>query len=419
MIKLIKGIDKDLLIFFIITILLGLAMGMSDQFLSNYFYDAYGISTSERGLIEIPRELPGLLCLVVIGAGSFLGDIRLAIIAQGLSIVGIMALGLLTPPFNIMLIFLFINSLGNHMYMPLNNSIGMSLVKNQSQLGRRLGQYSSVSTAFSMIAFMIMFFGARIGWFSFTSALKLPFIIAAVLLMVVFVLFIVLKRHLPHQPITERKFKLVFKKQYKLYYILATVFGVQKQIMIVYGPWVLIKLLKLDLSTMALLYMAGSFVGIFFLPFLGKSLDKFGIRKLLFADALSFIGVYLLYAFFSAGFSTGFLQTSGIVLIFTFGLFIIDRMSTQMGLVRVAYLRKIIIDPKDLTPTLSTGTSMDHVVSITAAIACGFMWETIGPQYVFIFAALMSFVNLFVAYKVHDSDEIEHLSEEVVKIDCT
>lgn len=409
--KLIKSMDREILIFFCITAMLGLAMGLSDSFLSNYFKDAYNITTATRGLIEFPRELPGLLCLVIIGAGSFLGDIRLAIIAQGLSIIGLVALGLLTPPFNIMLVFLFINSLGNHMYMPLNNSIGMSLVKDQSQLGRRLGQYSSVRTAFSMIAFIIMYFGAEAGWFSFTTALKIPFLIAVVLLIIVFVLFIVLKNTMTHQPITKRKFKLVFKKEYKLYYVLATVFGVQKQIMIVYGPWVLLKLLNLDLSTMALLYMMGSFVGIFFLPLVGKWLDRFGIRKLLFADALSFIGVYLLYAFFSAGFHTGFLATTGIVLTLTFGLFIIDRMSVQMGLVRVAYLRKIIVDPKDLTPTLSTGTSMDHVVSITAAILCGFIWESWGPQYVFIFAALMSLVNLFVAFKVHDSNEVKKIEE--------
>ena len=259
--KLIKGMDKDIIIFFAITALLGLAMGLSDAFLSNYFKDAYNITTKTRGLIEFPRELPGLLCLVIIGAGSFLGDIRLAIIAQGLSIVGLIALGLLTPPFNIMLIFLFINSLGNHMYMPLNNSIGMSLVKDQRQLGKRLGQYSSVRTAFGMIAFIVMYIGAEMGWFSFSTTVKVPFMIAVGLLIIVFILFIVLKNTMAHQPITERKFKLVFKKEYKLYYVLATVFGVQKQIMIVYGPWVLLKLLGLDLSTMALLYMVGSFVG--------------------------------------------------------------------------------------------------------------------------------------------------------------
>ncbi len=403
--KLINSMDRKMIIFFCITAMLGLAMGLSDSFLSNYFKDAYNVSTATRGIIEFPRELPGLLCLVVIGAGSFLGDIRLAIIAQLLSIIGLVALGLLTPPFNIMLIFLFINSLGNHMYMPLDSSIGMSLVEDQRQLGKRLGQYSSVRTAFGMIAFIIMYFGAQAGWFSFTTTLKIPFLISAALFIIILVLFIVLKNTMAHEPITERKFKLVFKKQYKLYYVLATVFGVQKQIMLVYGPWVLLRLLNLDLSTMALLYMVGSFVGVFFLPLLGKWLDRFGIRKLLFADALSFIGVYVLYAFFSAGFNSGFLATTGIALMLTFGLFIIDRMSTQMGLVRVAYLRKIIVDSRDLTPTLSTGTSMDHVVSIVAAILCGFIWESFGPQYVFIFAALMSLVNLFVAFKVHDSDE--------------
>ena len=142
---------REIVIFFFITGLTGLAMGLSDNLFSNYFKDVYHVDAMTRGLIEFPRELPGLLCLVVISAGAFLGDIRMAIIAQVTMIVGITVLGVFTPTFGVMLFFLFINSLGMHTYLPLNDGIGLSLVKD-GRVGSRMGQFNSIRTATTMVA---------------------------------------------------------------------------------------------------------------------------------------------------------------------------------------------------------------------------------------------------------------------------
>ena len=51
----------------------------------------------------------------------------------------------------------------------------------------------------------------------------------------------------------SKKFRIVFRKEYKFYYMLAVVFGVQKQVMIVFGPWVLIETLSQKVDTIVLL----------------------------------------------------------------------------------------------------------------------------------------------------------------------
>ncbi len=406
--KYLKNINNDVLLFFIITAVLGLALGLSDTVFSNYFKDVYKVSAYERGLIEFPRELPGLLCIIIVSALSFLGDIRLAIIAQAFSFIGILALGLLTPPFAIMLVFLFINSLGMHMYMPLMDSIGMNLVHDKSKIGKRMGQYKSLNTAFRLIAGLLVFSGFRLGFFSFNTNIKWIFIISAVLFLITFLLYIRMNKIAESVPVAKRSFKLVFKKEYKYYYILATMHGAQKQIMIVFGPWVLIDILGKGADTLSLLIIIGSFLGIFFLRELGKWIDKFGIKNLLIADALSFIGIYVLYGLLSAGFDNGMLALSGVPFIIACTLFILDRMSMQMGMVRVVYLRNIVLNPKDITPTLSAGISLDHVVSIICAYLGGLAWMAWGPQYVFFIAAALSLVNLIVArlVKLPSSDEI-------------
>lgn len=405
--KNIRNLDNAFILFIAITSVLGLAYGLSETVLSNYFKDAYNSSTYQRGLIEFPRELPGILCIFLISGLSFLGDIRMAVITQVLSIIGITALGFLTPPFAVMLIFLFISSTGMHMYMPLADSIGISLIKDESQLGKQMGMYKSVHTIFTLIAGIIIFIGFKVGFFSFKTPIKWVFVLSAFFFVVVFILFLRMNKIVKQPYKIKRSSKLVFKKEYKYYYILASLNGAQKQIMLVFGPWVLIEMLGKGAETLSLLLIIGSFLGIFFLRFLGRWIDKFGIKKLLFADALSFIGVYFLYGLLSSGFDTGKLALTGLPFILAGSLFILDRMSMQMSMVRVIYLKKIAIKSSDITPTLSAGISIDHVISILSAYLGGIAWMNWGPQYVFFIAAALSLVNLVVASLVKMPEENE------------
>lgn len=417
---------QALSIYLVILAMAALGAGLSDNILSNYFKDAYQVTAFQRGLIEIPREAPGVIGIFIVTALIALGDIRIAAIAQALMIVGLLFLGFLTPPYAIMLVFIFIHSLGGHIWYPLQDSIGMQLIRDDRQAGKTVGNYKAISTAFGMLASLIVFFGFRYNLFSFMTPVKYVFLLSAAIFFVAFLLLIWLRRlqtsqpepqeadeenpqpetgetiPLPVQPALQRtsrtgRMKFIFRWEYKYYYILAIVFGVQKQIMFVFAPWVLIELLNKKADSLAMLHIIASLIGIFFIPTLGRLLDRFGIRKMLYADALSFIVVYLLYGFFSAGFDTGFLARAGLPVIFVSALFIIDRMSMQMGMIRSLYLRNIALRPSDIGPTLTMGQSMDHIVSILCATLGGIVWSAWGPQYVFFLAALFSGVNFVVA----------------------
>lgn len=395
-IALLKNARKEIAVYFFVLALTALGLGLSDGIFSNYFKEAYNVNAFQRGLIEFPRELPGILSIVVISLLSFLGDIRIAIIAQLLSAIGLVFLGFLTPPFAVMCIFLFINSMGMHLFFPLSDGIGMSLIKGE-EVGRRMGQFKGVSTAFSMVASIVVFLGFRTGFFSLTSPVKVTFVVAAVIFIATFMLVLYMNSIVKVPIKDNRKVKLVFRKEYKYYYILAIMTGVQKQIMAVYGPWVLIDLLDKKADTIAILGIIGCFIGIFFIPALGKWLDRYGIRKMLYADALSFIGVYIVYGFLASGFSSGTLGKVGIPVILTFILIILDRMSMQMSMIKTIYLRSIAVEESEITSTLSLGMSMDHIVSIICAFIGGIIWTSLGPQYIFFFAAAASFINLAVA----------------------
>ncbi|MBF8982690.1 MFS transporter [Lutibacter sp. B2] len=413
MFKKLENMNKVQLIYFSIIALTALGLGLSNDVISNYFKDAYQVSAYQRGLIEFPRELPGVLVIFIIASLSVFSDIRITMVAQLLSIIGIGVLGFFTPSFTIMLIFMCINSTGMHMFIPLRDSIGMSLIKDDD-IGKKMGQYKGVSMIFTMLAGMLVFIGFRVGFFSFTSKIKWIFIISAFILILVFILFFVLEKLIGEPIKSSKKVNFVFRKEYKYYYTLVVMWGVQKQIMLVYGPWVLIDILNKKADTLAILGIIGSFIGVFFIPAVGKWIDRFGIKKLLYADALSFIFVYVIYGLLSAGFSTGKLATIGIPVFLAYILFVFDRMSTQMGMIRTIYLRSIALKTSDITPTLSLGLSLDHIVSIICAYLGGVVWSLWGPQYIFFLAASLSLVNLYVASKVTEekiSNRVKHILE--------
>ena len=44
--------------------LTALANGLGNNIMSNYFNEVFHIDSVQRGFIEVPRESPGILCMV-------------------------------------------------------------------------------------------------------------------------------------------------------------------------------------------------------------------------------------------------------------------------------------------------------------------------------------------------------------------
>ena len=88
---------REIKIYFAILALTAFGLGLTNNVISNFFKDAYQVTAYQRGFLEFPRELPGLISVFVIAALSFLSDIRISIISQVLSVIGIIALGIYTP----------------------------------------------------------------------------------------------------------------------------------------------------------------------------------------------------------------------------------------------------------------------------------------------------------------------------------
>lgn len=392
---------KALRYFFAVAAFWALGIGMSDLVFSNYFKDAYNITAFQRGVIEFPREMPGIICVFIVSALVAIGDVRISIVAQALAAAGLVALGFITPPFGVMLIFLFVNSVGIHIFFPLLDSIGMSL-QGGKNVGTGLGKLKSFGVVFSLIASVIVFFGFRTGFFSFTDRIIVIFLLAAAAHIVIIALLLRIDRLTRGaRPKKTQKVHFVIKKKYSLYYVLCVCNGAQKQIRMVYGPWVLIELLNKKADTIAMLSIAAFFTSIFFVRFVGWMLDRYGVKRSILVQALSFIAVYAAYAVLSYGFyGGGFSATAALPVAASFAVFILDRMTQHFTVVNAVYIQSIADVPEDVTPSLTMGFALDHVISITCAFIGGVVWSSWGPHYVFIITAALSVLNVFVSFKV-------------------
>lgn len=377
--------DRDFSLFLIVGLFAGVASGINSTVFNNFLNDVYNLSASARGIVEFPRELPGALIVVILAIISFLGDIRMSIVAMLLAALGMVGLGIFSPTFSSMLIWMMVLSLGTHIFMPLSAGIGMTLSKKEN-FGARLGRYN----AYNLIATIIGYAIVGVGFKYFGLTYKIVFIIAAVSYVFAAVFLGLMN---PRKP-EVKKVKFVFRKKYTLYYILSVINGARKQIFLTFAPWVLIQIYHVDPPTFAILGLIVSLLSIFTRTIVGNAIDIKGERYVLSLEAIVLIVICLGYSFAAD------IAPTGVAIVIISACYIIDNSMSVVEMARSTYVKKIAVDPEDVTPTLSAGTSFDHVIAMTIPFLGGILWLTMGYKYVFLVAAFIALINLFLTMKI-------------------
>ncbi len=389
--------DKDFALFLISGLFGGLAGGINTSIFNNYLNDVYKISEVARGNLELWREMPGLFIMVILAVLSFLGDIRIAMFGMLAAGVGMLGLGLFSPVYAVMVIWLMMYSLGSHMVFPVTPSIGMALSKRESY-GARLGTVSAFSLAGGIIAFIFVFLGFNYLHLSYQAA----FVTASVFYVIAAFMMGFMRKGKPE----TRKIKFVFRKRYTLYYFLAVISGARNQIFMTFAPWVLIKVFKLAPQTFAILGIVIAVVSIGTRKIIGRMIDHRGERFVLTAEAVLLFVICLGYAF------SADLFPAAVAVVIIAGCYILDNSMAAVEMARSTYVRKIAADLSDVMPTLSTGTSLQHIASMVIPVFGGLLWTAVGYQAVFIAAAVIALLNLLLSWRIKVEAEPERQPSE-------
>ncbi len=387
---------RDFVLFLLASAVLGISQSIDTSFFNNFLNDSYHLTISQRTFLEIPREFPGFAVVFMTGLLFSLGDVRTAAIANLLGGLGALGLAFWSPEYLPMIGWLTIYSMGQHLFMPMSNSIVMNLA-HESQMGKRLGQINSVNTAVFLITSLVtalLFRHIKIDY-------HLAFSLAAVGFFVSAVLILSMKPTHSGKRVGKR---FVLRKEYKVFYALSILFGARKQIFITFGPWVLIKVFDQGVGTFAILSFFIAGLGIFFKPFIGHLIDNVGERFVLAGEAVSLIFICLGYAFTKGIFEN--LGLGNIALYVICALFVLDQMLAAVSMARATYLKKIALSAEDVSPTLSMGITIDHVVSMFVPFLGGFIWTVLGYEYVFIGGAIIATLNLLLTTRIKTKSNI-------------
>jgi MFS family permease len=385
--------------FFLLALLFcGAQGGAFHTTFNNFLADTYDISAQTRGLLEFPRELPGLLVTLMAGLLAFLPETRVGGVALLCSVAGLWGLAGVGYIDNraigwpLMILFMFAWSVGGHLIMPVSESIGMSL-GTVAHRGRKLGQVRAAGAVGGVA-------GAGMVWVltelvsvpswrtSVTTGLPTPpywlvFGIGGLFALVATILLLRI-REIGSQ--TKRP-RLIIRRQYWLYYVLSLLFGARKQAFLTFAPWVLIRIFNQPPSTFAKLWIVAAGSSLFIIPTVGKLIDRFGERRLLMANSVLILLICMVYGFAYRWGITG----PGLWL--TLACYILDELLFSVEMARSTYLSKIVENPDDLPASLSLGVSLDHAVGMSVPALGGWMWDrggTYGHRWVFAGAACVA-----------------------------
>lgn len=380
-----KQSSRELILFASAALILGMALSIMNATFNNFLNERFSLSGFERSFLEFPRELPGFLVVFVSAALWFLGSRRLGVVSILLSAVGAFLIGFASPSYWVMVMWLFVYSLGDHLFMPIASTIGMELAR-EGQDGRRLGQLNAIRNAAAILGSFMVFLGFKYAGFTFQHTFAIA---AAFLLLAAFLLY----QMTPEKVVTRRGY-LQLHKEYKLYYALNVISGARKQLFITFAPWVLVQVFEQPTQIMATLFTIGGVIGILFQPLLGWAIDKLGERFVLAAEAVILVAVCFGYGF------AKFLLPVNIAFLVVCICFLVDQMIFSVGMARATYLKKIAKQPDDIQPALTAAVTIDHIFSISAALVGGLIWSTFGFQYVFLMGAALAIINFFTALRV-------------------
>lgn len=386
--RLIRSIPKDFLFFLCAVACIGFGQSLIDSTFNNFLNDRFSISNVQRTFIELPREIPGLIVMLVSALFFFVCNRSLAVIAQFMAAIGILTIGLLSSSFSMMLWWLFMYSLGQHLFLPLTSDIGMELAK-EGNAGKRLGQLQGATNLAAIAGSFAVFLGFKYLNISFTST----YIVSAVFFVAGGLLIYAMQKNKP-VPIATR---FTFRKEYKLFYILSVLYGTRKQIFLTFAPWILVTVFKQPVQMIATLLTIGGVIGIVFKPLLGRAIDKYGERTILAGEAIILVFVCIGYGFARKLFG------AGTALMVASACYVVDQLLMSVGMARATYLKKIARTPQELTSTLTAGVSIDHVFSISIALLGGIIWQSFGYEYIFVLGAFIALINLNFALKIKTS----------------
>lgn len=397
--------DAKVARFLTVLALSGIAYGLYRGIQDNYLAEIVHITAFERGIVEFFRETPGLLVVLLLSLMYRFSDSRIFKIGIGLMTAGV--IGLLLSSSNAYLgakffvvLFMVIFSAGEHIIMPVRTTISLDLAKRE-KAGASLGITSAINQVGHIVGFVVVtglfFVFGRLG---FKRTAIVPFRVVFALSIALMTASVLVVLALRETRLKSERRRFYFARKFFKYYMLEIFYGARKQIFLTFAPYVMILQYGADTSIVSLLLAITAGFGILFSPLIGRIIDKLGYKFVMVTDTLLLVLVCLLYGFAHRIFSPG------IAFIVVCVNYILDSIISLASMASNIYVQRIASNQDEITATLSTGISVNHVISIFIALMGGWIWKVTGIEVLFSLSAFLGLLNSVYAATINKNEEV-------------
>ncbi len=381
--------------FFLLSVLItGISYGIYKGMLDNFLAEVVGMGEMDRGVTEFFRELPGILLVFILAAFYMLSAETLYKAGAIVMLVGMVMHASLPATKVLTTLAICMYSVGEHIQIGMKSTLSLKYAAPGSG-GSALGAQNAVNQIGTLFGYLVVVFAFSI--FA-TNQPYTEFFILAAALALVSVLF-TLKIQGRSETDKQNK-RFYFHKKYKKYYMLEMFYGARKQVFLTFGPYVLILFYGANAATVSLLFAISAVAGFFASPIIGRIIDKLGYKLVMVADTIILVAVCLLYGFAHHIFPR---NIASIVCCVNY---ILDAIISLASMASNLYVKDLSDNDEEVKATISTGVSINHVITIFIALFGGWIWHALGIELLFIASAVLGLFNSAYAATIKTKEKI-------------
>ena len=370
---------KMLLLSILVT---GLSYGLYKGMLDNYLAEIVEIDEMGRGVAEFFREIPGVLLVLILALFYMLSAETMYKAGAVFLLAGMGMMAILPPGKVLVILSITMYSIGEHIQIGMKNTLSLKYARPghggaalgaqnaSSQIGTLVG-YIAIVVAFSFMA-------SNVGTY------KIFFAFAAVLAAVSVVFSLCIKGK-SETDSTKRRF--YFHKKYTKYYMLEMFYGARKQVFFTFGPYVLILFYKANAATISLLFAISAVTCFFASPIVGRIIDRIGYKVVMVTDTLVLVIVCFAYGFAHRFF------LHDVAFVICCCAYVLDAVISLASMASNVYVQDIADNQEEVKATISTGVSINHVITVFIALFGGWIWQELGMERLFVISAVLGLCN--------------------------
>lgn len=336
---------------------------------NNFAVDVAGLNGHHVGMIQSIREIPGFLALLVVFVIMFIKEYRLSALSILILGLGVAMTGFF-PSYIGLILTTLIMSFGFHYYETTNMSLTLQYFDEATSpwvFGKQRSYAAASNIAVGILIYLFVFlldfkniyllFGSLISAAAVWGLIQDP----------------------SDRTIIPQRKKMIIRKKYRLFYFLTFMAGARRQIFMAFAVLLMVQKFKYSVQEVTILFVVNNIINYYLSPLIGKSIIRFGERKVLSLEYLSLIFIFVAYA------------VTGSKLVVAF-LYILDHIFFNFSIAIRTYFQKVG-DPRDVAPSMAVGFTINHIAAVFLPALGGLLWM-IDYRIPFISGAMMSLVSL-------------------------